>query len=154
MEVVEEELRSRRKAIDSFEDLESFLVDIKDNYNTDYDTAVIAVAEAILATAYFFSYDYGLTGSQAGCVMWEFIRKYMYTTNRCGLRMLDYDEMLLPQYEFCFDKSISKETWGSVQKEAKRRLDKYSETAAPQVKRHWENIVNGIIPFGFIVSGD
>ena len=30
--------------------------------------------------------------------MWDFIIDWMYTSNQCGLRIVDYDDMLYPQY--------------------------------------------------------
>jgi hypothetical protein len=65
------------------------------------------------------------------------------------LRLLNYENLLYPQYEDKFEKIISKDTWEWLQKEAKKKL---KERAHPIVKKHWKNIVAGNIPFGFKVE--
>ena len=67
--VVKEQLEKERKDIKSFDDLVAFLQRVKDNCNTGYGTAPRAIAQAALATAWFLSSDFGITGFQAGCVM-------------------------------------------------------------------------------------
>ena len=79
---VKELLENERKNIKSFDDLVSFLQKVKDNYNTGYGTAPRAIAQAALATAWYLSSEFGITGFQAGFVMWDFITGWKYTNNK------------------------------------------------------------------------
>lgn len=94
---IRDKLKTDRKEIKSFDDLVNFLKEARE-YNVDYGGAPRAIAQAALATAWWFASDFGITGFQAGCVMWDFIIDWMYTSNQCGLRIVDYDDMLYPQY--------------------------------------------------------
>lgn len=83
--------------------------------------------------------------------MWDFIRGYMYPLNECGLKIVNYDEMLFPQYKHKFEKVISKETWESIQKKAREKLDNI-EDAHPDIIQHWQSIVDGNVPYGYRVE--
>ena len=147
---VKEQLEKERKDIKSFDDLVTFLQRVKENYNTGYGTAPRAIAQAALATAWYLASDFGITGFQAGFVMWDFIRDWQYSSNECGMRIVDYDNMLYPQYDYKFEKTISKDTFESLQKIAKRNL-KGHEYASPAVVNHWKSIANGNVPFGYVI---
>lgn len=148
-----EKLTNQRKEIKSFDDLVSFLKDVKDNYNFDYGVAPRAIAQAALATAWYFASDFGITGFQAGFVMWDFIKDWSFRGNECGLRIIDYDEMLYPQYDDKFDKYISSETFMAMQKQAKELLNDEGY-AHPAVVKHWKSIANGEVPFGYTGKDD
>ena len=60
--------------------------------------------------------------------------------------------MLYPQYEYKFDKTISPETWSALQNEASRKLQESSGFVHPDVVKHWKNIVDGKVPFGYKVK--
>ena len=104
---VKAQLENERKNIKSFDDLVSFLERVKDTCNTGYGTAPRAIAQAALATAWYLSSEFGITGFQAGFTMWDFIRDWNYSTNECGMKIVDYDTMLYPQYAYKFEKTIS-----------------------------------------------
>lgn len=148
---VKEQLEKERKDIKSFDDLVNFLQKVKDNCNTGYGTAPRAIAQAALATAWYLASDFGITGFQAGFVMWDFIRGWNYRSNKCGLKIVDYDTMLYPQYDYRFEKIISKDTFEALKKEAEENL-KDSAHAHPNVINHWKSIVDGNVPFGYIIK--
>ena len=150
---VRDQLRAERKNIHSFEDLVSFLQKTKETCNTGYGVAPRAIAQAALATAQYLAAEFGITGFQAGFVMWDFVCDWMYQNNECGLKMVDYDNMLYPQYEYKFQKTISQDTFEALQKAAKKNLEdsKYTSEA---VIRHWQSIVDGEVPFGYIIKED
>lgn len=85
--------------------------------------------------------------------MWDFIKNWKKVDNKCGLRLIDYDDMLYPQYEEKMDKTISKANWEVLQKEAKKKLETVKE-AHPKVIEHWQSIVEGNVPFGYKVVDD
>lgn len=148
---VKEQLEEERKDIKSFDDLIAFLQRVKDNCNTGYGTAPRAIAQAALATAWYLAYDFGITGFQAGFVMWDFIRDWQYSSNECGMKIVDYDTMLYPQYDYRFEKTISKNTFEALQEKAKKLLEDKSY-AHPNVVNHWQSIVDGNVPFGYVIK--
>ena len=131
------------------DDFPEFFRELTEDYEHDYGTVCHAMAAIGLAAMWAFNKSEGarggITGFQAGCVMWKVIRHMNYEDNKCGLRLLNMDDLLYPQYEhkFC---SISSDTWETVKKEAQKRLSERG-TAHPDVVSHWESIVNGKVPF-------
>jgi hypothetical protein len=150
---VKAQLENERKNIESFDDLVSFLERVKNTCNTGYGTAPRAIAQAALATAWYLSSEFGITGFQAGCTMWDFIRDWSFPTNECGMKIVNYDNMLYPQYADSFEKTISKDTFESLQRAAEKNLEKYNgEYTSSFVISHWRSIVDGNVPFGYIVK--
>lgn len=86
--------------------------------------------------------------------MWDFIRDWAFNDNECGLKLVDYDDMLYPQYEYNFEKVISAETWEALQKTAKAKLDEDDGFVCGSVRNHWQSIVDGHVPFGYVVEED
>lgn len=146
-----DELREKRNNIKTFEDLVEFLTYVKDNCNCGYGEAPRAMAQACLAVGYYLSDEFGLTGFQAGFVMWDFIHDWQYRGNECGLRIIDFDKMLYPQYDYQFEKTISKDTWEALQRRAKEELED-RDSLHPNVEAHMQSIADGKVPFGYTVS--
>ena len=136
------------------DDFPEFFRELTEDYEHDYGTVCHAMAAIGLAAMWAFNKSEGarggITGFQAGCVMWEVIRHMNYENNKCGLRLLDMDDLLYPQYEHKFT-AISKDTWDAVKKEAQNRLLERGN-AHPDVVAHWESIVNGKVPFGLKIE--
>lgn len=164
---IRDELKAKREKIESFDDLLNFLKDIKENYDCNpeksknmddwYGACPRVIAQGALAVAWYFAREQGLTGFQAGFTMWEFIRDWEYRNNKTSLRIVDYDDMLYPQYEDKFQKTIPEHVWEAIRKEAARRIEedsKGSRRAHPAVKAHWQSIVDGTIPFGYSIKKD
>lgn len=149
-----DELREKRKNINTFDDLVAFLKDIEENYGDGYGEAPRSMAQACVAVGAYFSNVYGITGFQASFVMWDFIRDWAFNDNECGLKLVDYDDMLYPQYEYNFEKVISAETWEALQKTAKAKLDEEDGFVCGSVRNHWQSIVDGHVPFGYVVKED
>lgn len=137
----------------TIETLPDFINHIMGDYAHDYGTICHALSACAIAAAWAANNhpQGGITGFQAGFVVWDFVRQWQYPFNKCGMRIIDYDNMLFPQYEDKFDKTISKSTWEALQKEAKERL-KEKAAASPTVVTHWESIVSGKIPFGYALT--
>lgn len=150
-----DELRAKRKEIKTFEDLTEFLKYIEENCNYDYGAAPRAMAQASAAVAWYLADKFGITGFQAGFVMWDFIRDWEFMNNQCGLKIVDYDDMLYPQYAYKFEKIISTKAWYALQKEAAKRIEEdgtHGYNAHPNVVAHWQSIVDGKVPFGYAVK--
>lgn len=150
---IRDELAAKRKDIKTFDDLVAFLKDVRDNYGNGYGEAPRAMAQAALAVAWYLSSEFGITGFQAGFVMWDFIKGWIKTHNECGLKLVDYDDMLYPQYDYKFERTISSSVWENLQKQAKENLES-NEHASQNVITHWKSIVSGKVPFGYIVVDD
>jgi len=141
---------ARSQTVDTLPD---FINGLMTEYGHDYGTICHAVAASAIAAANAVNNHKkgGITGFQAGAVMWEFIRHWNYESNKVGLRIVDYDNLLYPQYE----DEINKRTITSHQhKELKKQAEiLLSERGGHErVRAHCQKIVDGWIPFGFVVQ--
>ena len=148
------EFYEKASKVKTKDDLDSFLNEIT-SYSHDYGTIVYGCMSAMKAA---FNYvnrcdQGGITGFQAGCIMWECIREFGMFGENSRLRILNNADLLYPQMEYKFRRSIDSETWRFLQKEAKANLEK-TKNASPNVIRHWESIAAGKTPFGFEVIDD
>jgi len=135
--------------------LMGFINHVMNDYIHDYGTLCHAIAACAVAAAWAANECKGarggITGFQAGFVMWDFIRHWTHRNNKCGMKLIDYDNMLYPQYEERFDKTIPKDVWELLQKQAAEKLEVKGGYCADSVASHWRNIVNGHVPFNYRV---
>lgn len=152
--VVRDELIEKREKIKTFDELVEFLQDVEKNYNYGYGVAPRAMAQASLAVAWYLADKFGITGFQAGFVMWDFIRGWNGFDNECGMKLVDYDKMLYPQYSGHFEKTIPSDVWYALQKKAKKGLEEADSgiTVSHEVRQHWQSIVDDHVPFGYTVK--
>lgn len=142
------------------ETLLEFMNHILNDYCHSYGTICHAISACALAAAWAAgsSDQAGITGFQAGAVMWDFVLQWAYRNNKTSLRIIDYDKMLYLQYKGYFeDRTISQTTWKALQNQAKRLLneiDTGEESAADSVIAHWKSILNGTVPFGYKIKND
>lgn len=110
----------------TIENLPAFLTKITQEYAHDYGTFCHAISTAAIAAAYAADHapGGGLTGFQAGCVMWQFITDWSHSDNKTGMKLIDYDKFLHPQYQYHFEKTMPPATWEALQKEAKKEIEK------------------------------
>ena len=138
----------------TMENLPAFIDKMMNNYVHDYGTACHAVSACAIAAAWAAADKEGITGFQAGFVMWDFIRNWTKISNECGLRLIDFDDMLYPQYEDKFNKrTISSNNWERIQAKAKENLEKYKDSDTIVIQ-HWQSIIDGHVPFGYSVSDE
>jgi hypothetical protein len=106
-----------------------FVKGLMEDYEHDYGTICHAISAGAIAQAWAMNShpQGGITGFQAGCVMWGFIREWTYQTNKTGLKILDFDKLLYPQYEDHFDKTITRGVWEKLQEQAKIKIDKAND---------------------------
>lgn len=148
----QEEWFKRARNITSIKELAAFAEELLEDTEHDYGTVCHAVGAVAVGAAWMGAHMQGITGFQAGFVMWDFIRQWEYSHNECGLRIVDYDKMLYPQYEKDFNnKTISRRMFEKMQEVAEKRL-KEQEEAHPDVVKHWQSIVDGIVPFGYEIK--
>ena len=129
------------------ESLPAFLKKMAD-YNHDYSTINRAIAAVGIAAMHAVdrSPNGGITGFQAGYIMWDLIDGWG-SFGEGPKEMVRYHHMLYPQYQDHLDNTISTETWEWLQAQAK---EKTTQGAANEnVIAHWQSIVDGEIPFGY-----
>jgi hypothetical protein len=119
-------------------------------FTHDYNTICYAVAASAVAAAWAMDNapNGGITGFQAGAVMWEFMREWNHVIPPAWL--LQGVDMLYPQNDYKF-RTIPHETWEWLQQEANKRLKETGFPAHPTVIAHWREIAAGFVPFGLSV---
>ena len=137
--------------IKTIDELAELIKEVEENFNYDYGVAPRSIGAVATVVANYLSRTMGITGYQAGFVMWDFILSYMKTSNECGLKLIDWDEMLYPQYQYKYEKIIDRGTWNALQKQAAKNLEE-ADYAAREVIEHWRSIVDGVVPFGYTVK--
>ena len=70
------------------------------------------------------------------------------------MALIDYDNMLYPQYAYKFEKTIAPNTWKSLQEAVREKIEQDGEYAHPEVLKHWKSIADGIVPFGYQIKED
>ena len=138
------------------EDLDALLKEVVNDKELDYGKIVYAICGAMIGTCNYIDRSPvgGITGFQAGFIGWEMIKEFTITSNnQFGMKILNYGDLLYPQYADRFEKTIDKDTWESLQKQAKIELEEVPD-AHPVVIKHWESIVKGKVPFGFTVKDE
>ena len=112
---------AKKAKIDQLPDVINSMLD---GHEHDYGTIchVTAIAALAGANAVNNSEQVGISGYQAGAVMWEFIREFLYTSNKTGLKITDYDNFLFPQYGYRFDRTIAADNWKELQKAAAENM--------------------------------
>jgi len=134
----------------TLETLPEFLRKLSEDYEHDYGTICHALAAGAIGTMWALNKTEqgGITGFQASCIMWSFIAKWMHYEE--PLRLVKFGEMLYPQYDHHFDPTITESTWKWLQEQAKKNLEKGG--GSDNVKKHWQSIVDGRVPFGYRVK--
>lgn len=143
---------ARQQTLDT---LPAFLRHLVEDYTHDYGTICHAVAAAAVAAAQAInaSPTGGITGFQAGAVMWEFITAWQ--GYKGPMRLVQYEHMLYPQYASRFALTITPDTWTWLQQEAATHLtNAKDDRVATRVADHWRSIVAGQVPFGYHVEED
>lgn len=130
----------------TLETLPQFIKEII-NQKHDYDSIVHGMTAAAIATITAMDREPhgGITGFQASCIMWEFIIHFMHYSGPMAL--LQYKDMLFPQDDYKFKKTIPKKTFKWLQNEAMKLIEE--GRGVQSVIDHWQSIVDGNVPFGY-----
>lgn len=140
--------RAADKAM-TLETLPAFLKELAEHEH-DYSTICYALTAGAVATAWALNRtpNGGITGFQAGAIMWEFMDAWNGV--KAPARLLKFEDALFPQYADKFT-SISSATWKWLQDEAGKRLEAKEDMVASSVIAHWKSIRDGQVPFGLKV---
>lgn len=122
-----------------------------------YSSIVEGVAAAACAAARTINAhpeQGGITGFQASFVMWRFLEHFMQM--RGPLRVVRYEEMLYPQHADRFEKTISADTFKTLQEEAVAKLGRIETDGDvdSEVVAHWRSIADGTVPFGYKIKDE
>lgn len=127
----------------TLDNLPYFINHLTQDYTHDYDTVVHAISAAMLATmnAMNNAPGFGITGYQASFIMWEMVHNISFRHNKTGLKIVDYDNFLCPQYNYLFEKTINKNTWVSLQRQAADYIkhNDYAKEAYAKELEEWES---------------
>ena len=148
-----DEYMEAAKKVETEGELIEFIKVIKSQDHT-YDTIVHACYAAMKAAFNVVNKgpQGGISGFQAGFIGWMAVQDFMSFSKDAPLRILDYSNLLFPQYSDKFEKTINQETWDQLQKKAKENLTKNIEHTNGRVLAHWQSIADGNLPFGFQVK--
>jgi hypothetical protein len=131
--------------------LPDFIERICGGYQHDYGTICHAVAAAAVGAAWAADKhpSAGITGFQAGAVMWEFMRRWNGV--EYPARLIKYEDMLYPQYEHHFQKTIPRKVMDALVAKAREKLQS-TDSMHPNVRAHMESVAEGTPPFGYTVT--
>lgn len=137
------------------ESMDALLKELIETYEYDYGSIcqMIGLYAVLAARKADQSEAGGITGFQANGVMWEFIQKWMHIKG--AMRLVNYNDMLYPQYEEEFQKFISCDTANWLKETAQKKLDEIKTAdydVSETVIEHWMSIAAGMIPFGYKVK--
>lgn len=138
----------------TLETLPEFMNHVLNDYEHDYGTICKAIAACGAAAMYAANATEqgGITGFQASCINWEIQKAWGSFVTHTGARLINFDDMIFPQYENRFEKTMDMETWESIQEYARDRLKAAAEEMTPRVRSHMESIVAGNVPFGYKIK--
>ncbi|TIR98845.1 MAG: hypothetical protein E5X19_05400 [Mesorhizobium sp.] len=134
-------------------ELPAFIADVMGRQH-DYGTICVAIGSIAAATAWACNkHEHGgVTGYQAGAILWEFARAWgAPSIGKTGARFQNFDDLLYPQYGERFT-AVSQRTWDALQAEAAKNLQGKWDVAHPDVIAHWRSIVDGVVPFGLTIG--
>jgi len=151
---IQEEWYKEAREIDTPDKLHEFAKRLLEDYKHDYGTICHAASALAVAACWTIDGDKeegGITGFQSSCIMWGFIRHW--NSIEGPVRLVQYEDMLYPQYQHKFEKTISQNIFDRLQEKAKKELVD-NHLTADRVRLHMESIVNGQVPFGYTIKED
>lgn len=134
------------KKVSTPEELAAFVRRVTADYSHDYGTICHAIAASAVAAAWACdrSAQGGITGFQAGAIMWEFITHWTHSPGDL-LALRDFDNILYPQYDDKFG-TIPAGFAKQLKKRAAKNLAE-NKGAHPDVARRWREVASGKFPF-------
>ena len=135
---------AREQTLDT---LPYFINHLLKDYQHDYGTICHALAAGAVATtrAMNHSDQGGMTGFQTGAIMWEYMEHW--NNVKPPAKLVRYESMLDPQYDYKHEKTISSGTMDWLQNKAAEKLKE--RNLHPFLRIHLRSIVYGKVPFGY-----
>ncbi len=145
-------LKAQASRVRSASDLESLVADTvawQKEQLDQYSAGVIT--QAIIGYGGFVlggTVNGGSSGFSASLSELQMID--MIGIHKAPFRIICYGDMIYPQYENRFEKTITKDVWEYLRGIVREKLQA-SHNVHPDVYQHWVNIDNNIVPFGYII---
>jgi hypothetical protein len=93
-----------------------------------------------------------MTEEQRAEVLWQFIAVFTGRHQGAPLRLIDYDDMLMPNLGYKFT-TLPRGVFADLQTKARKLLLTNSDPTLPKILiDHWEKISAGVIPFGYVLA--
>ena len=141
----------KAKQVTNPEQLKEFCEYVYSSGRPDYGPVVHAVTAIAIAASWCANENYGITGFQASFVGLEYLLHWTYDyKDTTGIRVINYSDMLYPQFDYRFEKTISTDIFKGLQEIAKKNLDEGG--GIEKVREHWQSIVDGNVPFGYKIA--
>ena len=149
---VHEEWYKAAREVKTKEELSAFIDKLDLEYLHDYGTICHAIAAVAIAAAWVMERtdQGGITGFQAGAISWEFMRHWLHLEGPASL--VEYKNMLYPQYQNRFEKVISEDTADWLMAEAKKLVATEGMRADKAIVAHWVEIASGKLPWGYTIK--
>lgn len=106
----------------------------------DYGTCVYAMSMAAVAAYHYVAHELGTTGFQASCADLDIVRRTRHIKG--PFMLIDLEQALYPQYNLRekLDEFLAEQrAW--LADEARKRLAENDRLVHPDVRRHWESLV-------------
>ena len=150
MESPREKIYQEVYDLGSTEAITRALPSLMEKYGQTYEGTAEFIGSYLAALGNQMCCEMGATGFQKSHTMFNFLFAFNFRYNCTGLKLVNYDDMLYPQYADKFAPVISQTAWKNMQTLAEKLLREYEdEYVHPDVKAHWQSIVDGIVPFGY-----
>ena len=158
-DIRDEWYKKAKNDIHTPEQLKEFADEICEYVNNSkemYNDSSNGAAAISLAAMHMMAFIYGMTSFQMGWVMWQLIDQMVIGEHDCGMKLVNYNDMLYPQYEDHFMKTLPKDVWERLQQKAKDDLKKDDAASevykmCHRVREHIQSIAYGNPPFGYKV---
>lgn len=139
------------RKINTIEEFNSFFHKLTKEYEHDYGTICHAIAAIGIAAMRLMDKDEqaGITGFQASCIT-QFIMEH-WGSIKPPYKLLQYERMLYPQYEYEYEKTMSNSTFNWLKEQAQEKLVN-DKNMHPNVKAHMLSILVGCVPFGYKIE--
>ena len=132
--------------------LQKFLDHLKNDYEFDYGTSARATAAAAFATANAFASYIGLTGFLWSCAAMDILGRMQFPDNKLGYRVVNYDDLLYPQYQHRFTEiKISQKGAETLKQEAQKLIDE-GGPVHPDVLAWWKGLAEGKLPYWLLIK--
>lgn len=120
----------------------------------DYGTVTYAMAACALAATTVFDNgpNGGITGFQAGFVMWAFIQRF--TMEDGPMTLIKWRNMIYPQYQdkFANPKEIDRDLYEEIVDHARQTLEASGINMHERVMTHMVEVAAGRLPWGYTVK--
>lgn len=113
------------------------------------EKVAVVVNEMMVAVGPYIS---NITEADSAEIMWQLVGIWSGKHQGAPLRLLDYDDMLMPDLGYKFT-TLPKAVFVDLQAKARKLLISNADPSLPrEIVEHWQKISAGVVPFGYVLS--